>query len=203
MKTGLLSTLLIILSMLTYSCASNSNEKSDNDENEQNIDFAQFDYIGALHFAITRDEITQLLPHDKKLVGDKEEGFAYDFVQEEIEHHMVVLTYGAESFTDLTIELDFSKHATAIEKAFMYINKHLENRFEAPVSHAASSNQETITWIDNNLSDNQVLTITLTKYDKLITVNYHAINNDNEDYGGAEGEWVQRGPNGEWIFVPY
>lgn len=202
MKTGYIQALIFGLGFLLFSCSSNNKEGSDQQEDLQEIDFMHFDYIAELHPSMKAEAIVKLLPADKKLIGDKEEGFAYDFTTDKINHSLVVLTYGEASFSDLTIELDFTSRIQDIERSFMYVTKILENRFHTAVTHAASSNQETITWSEKISDENKVLTITLTKYDKLITVNFNVVNNDNEDYGGADGEWVQRGPDGEWIFVP-
>ena len=190
MKTPLFLT--FILCLFLFSCDSKKTTSEEAQAHTTEIDLGSFDYIGKLNFSMSRLEIINLLPKDKKLVGDKEEGFAYDFTANDVTHSLVVLNYGLPNFSDLNIELNFSKKTDGIEKAYMYINKALENRYKKPATHEASSKQETITWIEETTDENVVLLVTLTKFEEQITIYFHSQNNQNEDYGGVDGEWVQR-----------
>jgi hypothetical protein len=200
MKTNLLTTLIFGAAILFSSCSSNEKTEDKEKDQMQKLDLKNFDYIGKITFNQQTDEIVNILPQDKTVIGDTEDGFAYEFSHDNIKHTITVLTYGSLFFSDLNIEIDFSENLSAIEKTFAYLSKLLENRFESPSSQAASSTQETLTWLEPILDDARFLYVTLTKHEQLITINLNAA--DNQDYGGKEGEWVQRGPDGDWVFVP-
>lgn len=200
MKTTLLFS--FILSIFLFSCDSKKTTSEEAQANTLEIDLGSFDYIGKINFSISRQEIINMLPKDKKLVGDKEEGFAYDFTINDITHSLVVLNYGLTYFSDLNIELDFSKKTDDIEKAYMYINKALENRYENPITHETSSKQETITWKEETMDEDDNYMVILTKFEKQLTIQFLAQPNQEYDSHGTEGEWIQRGPNGDWVFMP-
>ena len=202
MKTQLFTALVFGMAIVFSSCSSNEKTEDQKEVQMQELDLKNFDYIGKITFNQQTDEIVNLLPQDKTVVGDTEDGLAFAFSHDKIMHTVTILTYGALFFSDLNIEIDFSENRKAIEKSFSHINKSLEKRFKSPTSRAASSTQETTTWQEISKGEQRHLSIPLTKYKNLITIDLKASDSQNQDFSSSEGEWVQRGPTGDWVFVP-
>jgi hypothetical protein len=187
---GLILTVLIT----TISCESKNNVDSDK------FDFSQFDYIEHTYFLKTWSECQQQLPDSKKLVVESEDGFSYEFGTNNITQNATFLFYGADFFSEAIIEIDFSKNAEKLEESFIYITKLIENQRGKAALHDVLTNQETITWFEETM-DGELYVLSLTKYDQLIVF---SLKIEEIEYGDGDegGEWVQRGPDGEWVFVP-
>lgn len=86
----------------------------------------------------------------------------------------------------------------------MYLNKILENKYGKPADYNKSKLEETITWFEEINDDPFNHRISLSRFQQTIAVSYLTIPRHEEDFKADEenGEWVQRGENGEWIFVP-
>jgi hypothetical protein len=186
--------IVLTVFIATISCENKSAVNSDE------FDYSQFDYLEHTYFLKTWLECQQQLPDPKKLVVESEDGFTYEFGTNNISQNATFLFYGADFFSEANIEIDFSKNAEKLESTFMYITKLIENHRGKAALHDVLSNQETITWFEETM-DGVLYVLSLTKYDQLIVFSLRA---QEMEYGADDegGEWVQRGPDGEWVWVP-
>lgn len=187
---------IVVLFMTAVSCQGSAEKNTDSKE----FDFSQFDYIEYLYFLKTWKECEQLLPNPKTLVVDNEDGFGYEFSKQNIKQNATFLFYGADFFTEAIVEIDFTQNPEQLEKSFMYITKLLENQRGKAALHDVLTNQETISWFEETTAG-ELFVLTLTKYDHIIVLN---LRSEEIEYGGGDegGEWVQRGEDGEWVFIP-
>jgi hypothetical protein len=194
MKALFLATIIFLF----FSC------NEDNVHSEQpvsKIELSQFDYLEKLFFTSTSKDLEKLLPANKTLIGNNEDGLAYDFGENGIKQSTSFMFYGNNFFSDANISIEFTDNLDSLDHVFIYISKLLENKNGKPNFYDKTDADETITWIEENVDGNLYIT-KLTKYDTMISVNLNLEEADS-DYGSdVNGEWVQRGENGEWVFVP-
>lgn len=197
MNKTLYATFLLLL-IVSFSCKPKAaNETED-------FDYKSLDYIKDLRFSLTNNEVLNLLPKDKKMFSESEDGFLYTFKRDNIEHQITTLFYGEEFFSTLIATLVFSEDKSQLDAVFMYLNKMLENKYKAPVTHDKNDLEESITWLEETKEQDINYTIKLAKFENTISVSYLLIQKHAEDFETEDenGEWVQRGENGDWIFVP-
>lgn len=196
MNKGLYLFVVLAIFMTVISCESSTEKNAETEA----FNLSQFDYIAHLYFLKTWKECEQLLPNPKTLVVDNEDGFGYNFGLDNIKQNATFLFYGADFFSEAIVEIDFSENTEQLESSYLYITKLIENQRGKAALHENTANQETNSWFEET-TDGELFVLTLTKYDHLIAFN---LRSEEIEYGGGDegGEWVQRGEDGEWIFVP-
>lgn len=185
-------------------CGCNSENRSEtSDIVDETIDLTQFDYLANLFYDRGIENLNRILPSNKTLVAQTEEGLLYTFDSKGVKHTATFLFYGFEWFLDGTVSIEFSGNTEVIERVFIYITKLFEIHLGKADFDDITDTDQTITWIEEDMEENLYIR-KLTKYDKLISVNF-ILEESNEDYGfdGSDGEWVQRGEDGEWVYVPF
>jgi hypothetical protein len=188
------------LLLLVVSC---SDIVPDTVTKSKDVDLSQFDYLDNLFYERSRENITKVLPLEKILVADSEDGLLYTFGHQGVKHTATFLFYGHDWFMDGDISIEFSGNLDGIDLAFNYITKIFEKNFGKADFNERTDVDATITWIEEDMHGN-IYIRKLSKYDEMIAANFR-IEESDEDYGdgGTEGEWVQRGENGDWVFVPF
>lgn len=193
MKTNISTFLSIYVSLaMLLSCNQNTEKEAFN--------YAQFDYIANFYFNKSKTECEQSLPNDKTLVDDNGAGFVYEFGSNNLVHRVKITFNGREFFEDALFEIDFSKYPEHLEASFLYISKMLEESRGAAAFHDVTDGEELLVWTEETMEDFLYL-IKLSKIGQMISIHFYE---QPVDYGGVDlgGEWVQRGENGEWVFVP-
>lgn len=193
MKTTIIRYLPIFVCLaMLLSCNQNTEKEAFN--------YAQFDYIANFYFLKSKAECDQLLPNDKTLVDDNGAGFVYKFGSNNLVHRIKIMFNGREFFEDALFEIDFSKYPEHLEASFLYISKILEESRGVAAFHDVTDGEEFLVWTEETMEDFMYL-IKLSKIGLKISLHFYE---QPVDYGGADlgGEWIQRGENGEWVFVP-
>ncbi len=178
--------------------------KKNNQPEQVEADLASFAYLKNLRFLLTKNQIEQVLPKEIKIISDNEDGVLYELEKNDIKHQITALFYGNEFFDMLMLELDFTKNKTQQALVFEYLLKELTQKNKAPFSTENNENGQFISWIDGSMQEAIHYKITLSKQDNIVGLNYvieikDESNFEHDDFGG---EWIQRGEDGEWIFVP-
>ena len=189
---------LLFTSIMILGCE--SKEKKSNNA----IEYKSIDYINSLTFSLSSDEVLQLLPENKKMVTNSEDGFLYEFENEGINHQITALFYGEKYFNTLIATLIFSKENSNQILVFDYLKKMLANKKGKAFSHDKTELEETLTWIEQARDQSLNYEIRLSNFENTISVSFLTSRSNEEDFeeNHANGEWVQSGENGDWTFVP-
>jgi hypothetical protein len=191
------STFLLLL-IISFSCQNKAENVA------ENFDYKSLDYLKDFRFLLTSNDILNLLPNDKKMFSESEDGFLYTFKRDNIEHQVTALFYGDEHFNTLIATLVFSDNKNQQDAIFNHLKKMLGDKYQEPVTHDKNDLEESITWLEITMYDDVNFTIQLSKFENTITLNFQTPQKHPEDFETEDenGEWVQRGENGDWIFVP-
>lgn len=155
---------------------------SENPNEEEQFDFSPFTYVENIHFTTTMNELSAVLPNNKRefLIAG-EDGVRYEFEKEGVYHQVTALFYGADFFNTLIIELDFSMKESVIESVFAFLQDVLNKRFNQPVSQESTADDETVTWMEETLDKTLSFNINLKKFDRTIILEYFVIELQNSD----------------------
>lgn len=150
-------------------------------EDEQ-FDFSSYTYIENIHFTTTINELSSVLPNNKReFIIAGEDGVRYEFEKDSVFHQVTALFYGADFFNTLIIELDFSMRESVIESVFAYLQDVLNKRFNQPVSQESTADDKTVTWMEETLDETLSFNINLKKFDRTIILEYFVIELQNSD----------------------
>ncbi len=190
-------------SVIYFLCAWFSLVSCDNGKQDSKLDYEQFEYIKKIDPGLNFDAVLELIPENAKVIGNSEIGFSYSWEHDFTKHELSCFFYGNENFSELILVLDFSKKPEFADFAMNFVNKALENKFGKPQSYQSQDTDVLLEWSFTGDLGHYIISLNQQKESNIIQISHIKQADDNVDNEeNKSGEWVQRGPDGDWVWVP-
>lgn len=172
-------------------------------------------YIPLISYGQSRKDISAYVPDIAKVTIDSEDALTYSFTSDDIKHTVTYLFYGGEIYTEAIVELEFPEASNRIDAAFEFLKKMLEPIYGAPSDYTPKQPNKMVEWTQESVGltayytvsqGSKVLTFTMIPFfqddDNNEMEHFHNEGAWLKDFDSPEGEWVQVGPDGRWVFYP-
>ncbi|MCC5923144.1 MAG: hypothetical protein JJT77_05110 [Crocinitomicaceae bacterium] len=161
---------------------------------------SHFDYVGDLEIGWSRDEVQSAIPDNYKLFVNDENYLSFQYQEDLFE---VVVSFGffeekQNSNYSLSIELDKEKELLLTE-----LSEHIEEKISLywlKYLYTSTTDNNYSNWLIKRDAENIV--IHLSTYENHLNVNASSSETGFLDQEEDDGEWVQVGEDGRWVFVP-
>jgi hypothetical protein len=202
---------LSLVALILISCE-NENKSNDtikeadgyaNDEMEAKIRLAllnHFDYVASLELGWSREEAQKAIPGNYKLFVDNENYLSFRY-QEDL--FKAIVTFGffeEEHNSNYTLSIEINKEKEALLRE-------LSEEIEEKISihwlrylYTSASEENYVNWQIKRGAENIV--VHLSTDENHLNVNAAYSDDDFLEEEKNNGEWVQVGEDGRWIFVP-
>jgi hypothetical protein len=211
-----------ILAITLNSCGEADEKKTsdsiENQEQQETVvsDFSSLVYLSVIGTNQTSRDLTNYLPESAKIVSETEDAIVYSMNQDGIEHKMTFLFYGESTFSEAIIELRMEGGTKGHDKGFDHIREMLSGRHGKPSELKAEQPNKMVEWTVEKKDVTEYYTVTQGAYLTYTMMpffhgdaNYEAEHEahflewlDDHDSTDEDGEWVQVGPDGRWVFYP-
>lgn len=194
------STFLLTVFLL-FSCSQNtdSEQKATSDFNPD-----AFSWIRQLNFTTTYLELQKILPEKKEIILDTEDAVEYAFEISEIPAAVKALYYGEQFFNMLRLDFDFSNKLDKQLEMYQYFAGLLRDKYGEAIFDDQINGEDALVFEEITMDDVLLQDITLQMFGNNIVITYTSSQNPDPVFeNGTEGEWIQRGEDGEWVWMPY
>ena len=194
-------TVVLFPVFLLFSCTQNTD--SDNTATS-NLNLDAFAWIRQLNFTTTYQDLQKVLPENKEVLLNSDEAVEYAFQISEIPITVKALYYGEQFFTMLRLDFDFSSFSDKQIEAYQYFGNLLREKYGEAIFDDQINGEDALVFEEITMDDVLLQDITLQMFGNNIVITYTSRQNPDPVFeNGTEGEWVQRGEDGEWVWMPY
>lgn len=198
---------VIAVASILFSCNNSLKKESEIDLDSDIHTF--FEDIVDKNF--TRDELLKLLPNDNKAVTINKEMAVYEIRRDDVYIYAMFYFYGNEFCQEVDISFEVKNDdELKASRYYIILSKSLENKLGKPFDAYADDVTENISWEVEMMDAVNLITLSKNQYQMLHYNSSYLLFEDIVpdadsffDYYEDEenGEWVQVGEDGEWVFV--
>lgn len=179
------------------------NNDAQSEDNSGSFTPQDFSYITEYNFNTTKSQFLSLIPSGIKPLKNTEDHVEFEFERNNIIHTIHALNYGEEFFYMVSIRINFNGNENLAEDVFNHVNAALEKRFGRPVSAIDLQDGKTLIYKDKTTDNTLINMVNVSFNGMTLLLDFSSVQDvDTEFDENEEGDWVQRGTDGTWIWVP-
>lgn len=195
--------LFTVLFGFLCSCSETKQDAPSEGKFSENFDMEGLTFVAQFSFSTSYAELSSLLPENRLTLLDTEDAIEYSFLVNDIPVTVKALYYGEYFFTSLRIGFDFSDRSVNQKEAFNFLSSLLHEQFGEAIFDDEINGEDALVFEEITMDADLIRDVTLQVQGNYLVVTYSSQQNPDVNYeNGTEGEWIQRGEDGEWVWMP-